>query len=135
MSENAKAKAKGRYAEYKLMLQLKKAGYFVLRAPASGSKAKRFTYIDVIAIKSGLILLFEVKRRQKRDTILFSKEQIDKLREAEEITGGHAYIAVYIDSDKKWYVFTIDQLEDKGNHYLLSAYEFENAMSLKFGGN
>jgi len=121
---------RGRYAEYKLMLLLKNSGYFVLRAPASGSRVKRFNYIDVIAIKRGIILLFEVKRKMQRDTITIRKEQIEKLKRAEELTGGHAYIAVYIDEDKKFYVFTLDQLEDRGNHYLLSAYEFDNAKQL-----
>ncbi len=118
---------RGRYAEYKLMLILKNSGYFVLRAPASGSRVKRFNYIDVIAIKRGIILLFEVKRKIQRDTITIRKEQIEKLKRAEELTGGHAYIAVYIDKDKRFYFFSLDQLEDRGNHYLLSAYEFDNA--------
>ena len=135
MSEGVNTKAKGRYGEYKLMQLLKKHGYFVMRAPSSGSKVKRFSYVDVVAIKKGLILLFEVKRRQKRDTITFRKEQIDKLKEAEEMTGGNAYVAVYLDDEKRWYLFTLDQLEDKGNHYLLSAYEFENAKGIEVVGN
>jgi len=126
---------KGKYAEYKLMQLLKKSGYFVMRAPASGSKVKRFSYVDVIAIKRGVILLFEVKRRKKRDTVIISKEQIEKLKEAQDLTGGLSYIAVYIDDEKRWYFFTLDQLEDKGNHYLLSAYEFENAKGLEVVGN
>ena len=131
MSEGKNTKAKGRYGEYKLMQLLKKHGYFVMRAPGSGAKVKRFSYVDVVAIKKGLILLFEVKRRQKRDTITFNKEQIDKLKEAEEMTDGNAYVAVYLDDERRWYLFTLDQLELRGNHYLLSTYEFSNSKGLE----
>jgi len=134
MSEGVNTRSKGRYGEYKLMQILKKSGYFVMRAPASGAKVKRFSYVDVLAIKKGLVLLFEVKRRQKRDTITIHKEQIDKLREAEEKSGGHAYIAVYLDDEKRWYLFTLDQLELRGNHYLLSAYEFQNGKDIEILG-
>jgi len=135
MGEKQSNRQKGRYGEYKLMQLLTKHGYFVMRAPGSGTRVKRFAYVDVIAIKKGLILLFEVKRRQRRDTITFHKEQIEKLKEAEEKSGGHAHVAVYIDDEKRWYFFTLDQLEDKGNHYLLSAYEFENTKSIEIVSN
>ncbi len=124
-------KRRGWYGEYKLMTLLKKAGFFVMRAPASGSKVKRFDYVDVIAIKKGLILLFEVKRRIKKDTIEITKEQIDKLKRARELTEGQAYISVYIDDEKRWYFFTLEQLEFKNDHYLLSAYEYQNAMTIE----
>ena len=126
----SKSKAIGRYAEYKLMKILYEKGYFVARAPASGSKSSKYPTVDVIAMKRGTILLFEVKRRKEKEAITIDKEQIEKLKEAQQLSGGSAYIAVYLDSTKSWYIFTLDQIKLKQNSYLLSVYEFDKAKSL-----
>jgi len=106
-------------------------GYFVARAPGSGSKVVHYPIVDVIAIKRNLILLFEVKRRREKDSIPIDKNQIAKLKEAEQLTGGKAFIAVYIDSSRSWYFFTLDQLQDRGNHYLISVNEFYHAKGVE----
>jgi len=125
-----KSQQKGKSAEYKLMKILQNANYFVMRAPGSGARAKHYPYVDVIAIKKGKVLLFEVKAREFIRSIYIDSLQYQKLKEAEELSGGTAYIAVYIQSTKVWYLFTLDKLRQKDSVYMLGIKKYNEALSL-----
>jgi len=109
---------KGREYEYNLMRKLKEMGYFVIRAPASGRAVKRFFYPDVIAIRKGRILLFEVKYRSKSKAIQIHKYVYKKMKEVEEKTGGKYYIAYYMKPLRAFRFLHIDDYDTEGEKYI-----------------
>lgn len=131
----SEAYKKGKQAEYELGKRLLRLGFFVMRAPASGRRSKRFRYPDLVAIRKGRVLLFEVKMRKHRDTIHIPYRQVENLRYASELAGGEPYIAVYIQEDRRWYFFTLDRLElqqhEKGKRYVITVGMYEKAKSFE----
>ena len=125
---------RGKVAEFKLGRLLLRRGYFVMRAPASGRRAKRFRYPDLVAIRRGRVLLFEVKLRKHRDTIHIDWGQVESLRYASQLCGGEAYIAVYVSEEKEWFFFGIDDLEvqehGEGKRYVITVGMYERAKRL-----
>jgi len=73
-------------------------GYAVLRAPASGAKAKRLPYPDLLAFKNGRILIFEVKRRSRRQAVYLSEDQYSTLMFWKS-KGAEVYVAIRYDSE------------------------------------
>ncbi len=91
-----------------------------MRAPASGSKIKKAKYPDVVAIKSGKVLVLEVKCRSKVESIYIKEDQINKLREFANRSGGYAFIAIRIPKGV-WKLVSIDSIEKVSNNtYRLS---------------
>lgn len=86
-------------------------GFAVMRAPASGSKAKHLQYPDLIAIYQGKIIACEVKTTRKFRAIYIDKYQVDKLKEFVNRSGGEAYIAIKIIGSSDWFFVPLDQLE------------------------
>lgn len=117
-----------------LVYKLWKRGFFAMRSPASGRKASKIFYPDVIAIKQGKTLIFEVKLRKHRDTIHIHEFKIRKLRELEQRTNGKAYVAVKVSEDKKWYFFPLEVLETQvhksSKRYVITVKMYEDAYSL-----
>jgi len=113
-------RVKGYTAERELVIKLWKLGFAVMRAPASGSKIRKAKYPDIVAIKSGKVLVFEVKSRSKVENIYLRSEQVEKLREFTERSGGQAYIVIkLLGSD--WRVIELECLEKMSNgNYRLS---------------
>ncbi|MCD6487797.1 MAG: Holliday junction resolvase [Desulfurococcales archaeon] len=122
---------RGKRAEYDLGRRLLRHGFFVMRAPGSGRRSKRFRYPDLLAIRKGRILLFEVKLRKKRETIIIPWKQYENLRYAASLSGGEPYIAVYVQEDKEWYFFKLEELEEqvheKGKRYLITIAMYDRA--------
>lgn len=112
-------RVKGYAAERELVVKLWRLGFAVMRAPASGSKIRKAKYPDVVAIKSGKVLVFEVKSRSKLENIYLRSEQVEKLREFAERSGGQAYIAIKL-SGSDWRVVELELLEKipNGNYRL-----------------
>ena len=123
---------KGKSAELSLGKKFLKLGYFVMRAPASGRRARKFKYPDLVAISKGKILLFEVKLRKHRDTIHIPWRQIENLRYASALTGGKAYVAIYVQEDKEWYFFRLSDLElqshEKGKRFVITVGMYDKAL-------
>lgn len=81
-----------------------------MRAPASGSKAKRLMYPDIVAIYRGKVLVFEVKTTSYIRDIYIPGRQIDKLAEFTRRSGGEAYIAVKVTGSGEWLFISIEKL-------------------------
>lgn len=129
---------RGKRAESELVKRLWRAGYAVMRAPASGAKVKRVFYPDVFAVKFDgsrhKVLIFEVKLRRDRMVIHIPAPKVWMLQNYARRSGGEAYIAVKVASEKRWFVFPIDVLEqqrwEKGLRFVITKQMYEKAMSL-----
>ncbi len=118
--------------ERDLALKLWEMGFAVVRGPASGAKAKRLLYPDLVAIRSGRVYAFEVKTRIREEPIYIEGEQVEKLREFIKRSGGKAYIAVKIVNVTGWKLVPIEALkETKGSNYKIDEEALSRAISLK----
>jgi Holliday junction resolvase len=95
-----------------LVNYLAKRGYAVMRAPASGRKGSRIHYPDIIAVKDGRTLVFEVKYRSRLDTVYLTPEQVEALKEYARRSGGEAYVAVLVKGWRWMKVVPVDELEE-----------------------
>lgn len=93
----------------------------VMRAPASGSKAKRILYPDIVAIYRGKIIVVEVKTVKSPRNLYIEPHQVEKLLEFASRAGGDAYIAVKIVGTGEWIFVPASKLEKtSGGRYKLS---------------
>ena len=90
-----KNKSRASALERYLTSKLRDRGFAVIRAPASGSKRKDHVP-DIIALKSGIILLIEVKSRKNGNKIYIEREQAEGIKEFTKKAGGELFIAVKI---------------------------------------
>lgn len=97
--------------ERDLVKRLWDHGFAVVRAPASGSKAKRIAYPDVVAIYKGRVIACEVKTVRKSRSIYLDGSQVDKLLEFSRRAGGDAFIAIKVVGSGTWLFIPIDKLE------------------------
>ncbi len=103
--------AKGYSAERELVHTMAKLGYMTIRAPRSGRI--NLPSPDVIAVKDGKVLIFEVKFRASAFKI--EQEQLDELIAWKEKAGAITYVACKI-SRKGWkFLHLHDVLANKGN--------------------
>ncbi len=107
LKEN-KAKIKGFRIERELVRLLWRKGFAVIRGPASGARAKRIFYPDIVAMYKGTILVFEVKYRTKVETLYIPLNKVFRLREFAERAGGRAYLAVKIGDLRHWKIIPLD---------------------------
>jgi len=91
-----------------------------MRAPASGSKAKRLLYPDIVAIYRGKVLVFEVKTTSTLRDIYIPGHQVEKLLEFTRRACGEAYIAVKITGTGEWHFVSTSKLvkTPSGNYKL-----------------
>jgi Holliday junction resolvase len=97
--------------ERDLARRLWERGLAVIRAPASGSKAKRVLYPDLVAIYRGRVVAFEVKTVKTPRSIYIEPEQVKKLVEFCNRAGGEPYIAVKVVGSGEWLFIPIQLLE------------------------
>ncbi|NOZ89022.1 MAG: Holliday junction resolvase [Crenarchaeota archaeon] len=90
------ARRRGFDAERELALRLWSKGFAVVRGPASGSRARRLIYPDLVALYHGRIFVFEVKYRRSGGPLYVEAEQARRLEEFARRAGGEAYIAVKV---------------------------------------
>ena len=118
--------------ERDLALKLWRMGFAVIRGPASGAKAKRILYPDLVAIRSGKIYAFEIKTRIREKPIYIEREQIEKLLEFIRRSGGKAYIAVKIVGSSGWKLVPLEMLEKtRSGNYKLDNEAIAKAYTLK----
>jgi Holliday junction resolvase len=111
---------------------LYKMGFAVIRAPASGSKAKRVFYPDIVAMYKKNILVFEVKARSEPCDIYIDKYKVERLRDFAERSGGEAYIAVKITSMGEWRAVPLKDLwTTKEGNYRVSKFILERSNRLE----
>lgn len=102
---------KGYVAENQLVHILYEHGWAVMRAPRSGKIS--IPSPDIVAIKSGRILVIEVKSRVAGFQI--RKEQMDELAEYIERSGGEGYIALKLPYKGWKFIRFEDVLANGGN--------------------
>ena len=103
-------RALGKMAELGLVRRLRRAGWSVLRAPASGARSRE-PVPDVVAVKHGVILMFEVKYRARSRSIYMDAAKWDKLRRYAEQAGAELYLAVKLRGEDDYRVLGWDVAE------------------------
>ncbi|MEM0366769.1 MAG: Holliday junction resolvase Hjc [Acidilobaceae archaeon] len=123
MAKIKKPKAKGSRAENELAIILWNLGYAVIRGPSSGGGVRRRFQPDIVAIKNGHILIFEVKTGREGEPIYVEASQVIGIQEFARRSNGKAYIAVRL-AGGEWRIHNIDMLSiTKGGNYKLEAPE------------
>jgi len=118
--------------ERDLARKLWELGFAVVRAPASGSKAKRVKYPDVVAILNRNVYAFEVKTTHKEKTIYIARRQVEKLVEFTKRAGGEGFIAVKIIGEGVWKLVPLTQLvETSSGNYKIEAETLSKALKLR----
>ncbi len=117
--------------ERDLVLRLWNKGFAVIRAPASGSRAKRIAYPDIVAIRKGIVFAFEVKTTHKNKPIYVPKHQVEKIREFIRRAGGYGFIAVKIIGETGWRFISIDRLVEAGNNYKINRETLTNSLKIQ----
>lgn len=111
-SDIVKLRRRGFARERDLVRKLWEAGFACVRGPASGAKARRIFYPDVVAIRNGRVYVFEVKTRRKLETIYIDRRKLLNLIDFARRAGGRAFIAVKIvDGASDWRFIPIEKLE------------------------
>jgi len=132
LSMGAVYRRRGFHYERELAKMLYRLGFAVIRAPASGSRAKRVFYPDIVAVYKRNILVLEVKARSEPCDIYIDKYKVERLRDFAERSGGEAYIAVKITSTGEWRVVPLNQLwTTKEGNYRVSKFILEKSARLE----
>ena len=107
--------AKGKMAELELAYRLWRAGWLVVRAPASGRRARRLFYPDILAARrtgSGTrLLIFEVKLRDRRRSVYLEPRKYRLILELTRRSGAEAWLAVKVASEGRWYLFRVENMK------------------------
>ncbi len=127
MANTRRRKGFGR--ERMLARKLWEKGFAVLRAPASGAKARRLKYPDMVVLRNGHIIVLEIKTSEKQAPIYIPRQQVEKIREFARRAGGKAYIAVdYIGTGMGWRFIPIEELaETKRGNYRIDPDKAKNS--------
>ena len=101
-----KTYAKGSRAELELLHYLHYKGFAVLRAPSSGN----WLYpLDLIAIKRGQVIAFEIKHKKEKPRI--NKKQLEKMREWCNRASAIGFIG-WRTSGEKWKFLRLEDAEN-----------------------
>ena len=114
-------------------MKLWKKGFAVIRAPASGAKTRRFAVPDLVAIRNGVVLAFEVKTMHEERDLYVPRHQVSKLIEFVKRSGGYAFIAVkVVGHGTGWRFIPIDRIEKTpAGIYKVSTKLFSSGLSIK----
>jgi Holliday junction resolvase len=113
--------------ELELSAKLYALGYSTLRAPASGKGGRP----DVIAIRKGRVLAFEVKVRSKPCDIYIPRVEVERLKVWADRAGAEAYIAVRILDPPEWRLVPLNRLQETQGYYRISRGELWNGYNLQ----
>jgi Holliday junction resolvase len=94
----------GKRYELELARKLYKMGFAVIRAPASGRKARRVPYPDIVAIKHRNVLVISVKYRSTLGTIYVSQDELKKMVDFARRADGVIIVAVKVKELGDWRV-------------------------------
>lgn len=119
--EVAYAKRKASRAENELATILWSMGYAVIRGPSSGGGVRRRFQPDLVAVKNGVILVFEVKTAREGEPLYVESSQIVGIQEFARRAGGFAYVAVRLKGGE-WRFHPVESLEvTKGGNFKIEA--------------
>ena len=124
-------KGRGFRAERDLVRRLWRMGFAAIRGPASGARVRHSVYPDVVAIRNGLVLVFEVKYRRKPDTIYIPQRQVEKIVEFARRASGVPLIAVRIGELKEWKIIRVSELETYRDMYRITQTMIHQSPSLE----
>jgi len=96
--------------ERDLARRLWEYGFAVIRAPASGSRAKHLKYPDLVAIYQGRVLALEVKTTRGEKPVYVRGDQVEKLVEFSKRAGATPYIAVKYIGEGEWFFIPLEKL-------------------------
>jgi len=85
----------GSECEYILWRMLSEKGYFCMRVRGSGRGYSATIYPDLLAIKKGRVLMFEVKYRTDKQSVTISERRFKGYKMIAERAGAEFYIAAY----------------------------------------
>ncbi len=112
-------KAKASRAENELATILWSLGYAAVRGPSSGGGVKRRFQPDLVALKEGKILVFEVKMGREGEPVYLESSQVLGLTEFSRRSGGLAFIAVRLRGEG-WRFHSLERLETtRGGNFKL----------------
>jgi Holliday junction resolvase len=97
----------GKRFELELARKLYRLGFAVIRAPASGRKAKRVPYPDIVAIKHRNVLVISVKYRSSLGTVYISKYELRKMISFANRSDGSMIVAIKIKDIGDWCVIPL----------------------------
>jgi Holliday junction resolvase len=97
----------GKRYELELARRLYKYGFAVIRSPASGRKAKRVPYPDIVAIKHRNILVISVKYRSTLGTIYVDGSELKKMVDFARRSDGIMLIAIKVRGLGGWRVIPL----------------------------
>jgi Holliday junction resolvase len=97
----------GKRYELELTRKLYKYGFAVIRAPASGRRAKRVPYPDIVAIKHRNVLVISVKYRSKLGTIYVSQDELRKMMDFAIRADGIMLVAIKVRELGDWRVIPL----------------------------
>jgi Holliday junction resolvase len=100
----------GKRYELELARKLYKYGFAVIRAPASGRKAKRVPYPDIVAIKRRNVLVISVKYRSTIGTIYVSQDELRKMVDFSKRSDGIMIVAVKVKELGDWRVIPLSTI-------------------------
>jgi Holliday junction resolvase len=112
-SDRARRRRRGFQKERELVRKLWQLGFATMRAPASGSKAKKTYQPDIIAVRNNKIFVIEVKTRKTKSTIYVDRYQVEKVKEWVKRAGTNAYglIGVYVGREYGWRFIPIERTQ------------------------
>ena len=118
--------------ERELARELWSRGFACMRAPASGAKVKRRAQPDLVAMKNGVIMVFEVKTRRREGHVYIDSSQVEKLVEFARRAGGMAFIAVKILDGRGWRFVPVEKLsKTRGGSFKAELSEVERGLRLR----
>jgi Holliday junction resolvase len=97
----------GKRYELELARKLYRYGFAVIRAPASGRKAKKVPYPDIVAIKRRNVLVISVKYRSTLGTIYVSQDELRKMIDFAKRSDGIMLIAIKVRELGDWRVIPL----------------------------
>lgn len=123
----------GKAAELRLADYLRRRGWSVIRAPASGARSKQ-PLPDIVAMKGGRILVLEVKYRETPRSIYIEEEKYIGIKEYAENAGAEAYLVVKIRGEEGYRAVEWSRAEKQvlsnGAWYVFYKHVIDRAKSL-----
>ncbi|MCY0868294.1 MAG: Holliday junction resolvase Hjc [Desulfurococcus sp.] len=124
-------RSRGFSHERDLARRLWNEGFAVIRAPASGSRARILKYPDIVALYKGRIIALEAKTAGEEKAIYVRREQVEKLLEFSKRAGASPFIAVKFVGEGEWFFVPLDRLVEAGDSFKIPVEAVRKGFRLK----
>lgn len=109
----SKPKRRGSMYENELANTLWDMGFAVVRGPSSGGGVRKRFQPDLVAIRNGVVLVFEVKV-SRGGPVYIDSGKVGRLREFARRAGARVFVAVRV-LGEGWRFHELDSLEETGS--------------------